>query len=68
MPTTKVVGAGLSKSDLTKALAPIVTRLDRIEDQMMVCFEYLVRELHRIEDGRPRAGDQPRVNGPDVRP
>ena len=41
--------------------AQIVDRLDQMERRMMTQFKYLIREIYRIEDGRPREQDRPVV-------
>lgn len=46
----------------------LAERIDTLHRQMLAQFEYLIREMHRIEDGRPRDGDRPRVNGPEEQP
>lgn len=47
----------LTKADLAETLKSIVDRLDGLESRMMFQFNYLIQEIHRIEDGRPRSSE-----------
>jgi len=38
-------------------------RLNTLDQHMMAQFEYLLREIHRIEDRRPRSNGEPQTLG-----
>ena len=46
-------------SKITNAV--LLAEIRTLNDRSMAQFEYLIREIHRIEDGRPRDQDQPVV-------
>ena len=39
----------------------LLAQIRKLDERMMAQFEYLIREIHRIEDGRPREPNRPVV-------
>lgn len=65
MPSKRVTNAELAeKIDwLDHRIDGLADMIAAVNNRMMAQFEYLIREIHRVEDGRPRAD---KGNGADL--